>query len=662
MLMRGDERASAFMRKPAGFVIALVCFGAITAFYHDNWYRPGRMADYPQHIHAWSQTDRYAIALGFLDHGFNIFIPHTYVLNPEFPPGRPLHQPEGITQVDFPLHEWIIAWIMHAANNRKPEVFRLYMLVLSTIGLWFLLMTGRRLSGSLTVGLMAVVLAQSTPVWAYYAIGFIPSIPALSTAFIGLWFLARYCRRIERGREFMWAVFFFTLSALVRFPFVILLLALVPFMIYETHRARKFLIEWRWWAAGLLAVLAYFIYNSWLASQFGSVFLREPVSLGSFSAQMEVLGKAWTQWGSDWLTDHHFWLFVFLFPAVLFVLFLRRFQRVSPFFLFGATALVGGAAYVWLMLPKFEHHDYYFLDSLFLPAIALSVSALAFLIRQYTWIWMAFIPLLLYLVIETNVSVKRSLHQRYTDTFWNDTPDCHADFGMSVNWLNGLIKPEEKPIVWAACAPNIPFVHLNRPGFQYMYLNPQIIKQTLSEDRFIICRNQDFGAEVFPYLSETEVGIKLLATNNKIALYFLNMSSANKAKLPELLGYQPKFDIFRPDTGSVHMADTMQFYELFKATPEEGITDGFQICMRIKEAAVGDATLFCSITCEGRLLYYRGRPLSAKYHSFSLPETSRGCELNVYVMKTENQAIDFEVADFKIFKVPVVHGRQQHLR
>ena len=41
--------------------------------------------EFPAHIHAWSQSDRYALALGFERNNLNFFKPETFVMNHQFP-------------------------------------------------------------------------------------------------------------------------------------------------------------------------------------------------------------------------------------------------------------------------------------------------------------------------------------------------------------------------------------------------------------------------------------------------------------------------------------------------------------------------------------------------------------------------------------------------
>ena len=57
---------------------------------------------FPSFIHAWTQSDRYSLALGFLNNGFDFFHPQTFNLITV----------DGITRVDFPIHEYLVAIIM----------------------------------------------------------------------------------------------------------------------------------------------------------------------------------------------------------------------------------------------------------------------------------------------------------------------------------------------------------------------------------------------------------------------------------------------------------------------------------------------------------------------------------------------------------------------
>ncbi|MFH1321045.1 MAG: hypothetical protein ABII90_10385 [Bacteroidota bacterium] len=84
---------------------------------------------FPSYIHAWTQSDRYALALGFIDNGFDFFHPCSYNLKTV----------NGITSVDFPIHEYIIAVIMKITGSTAPLIFRIYILLYGLTGLSLIL-------------------------------------------------------------------------------------------------------------------------------------------------------------------------------------------------------------------------------------------------------------------------------------------------------------------------------------------------------------------------------------------------------------------------------------------------------------------------------------------------------------------------------------------
>ena len=96
------------------------------------------MDEFPKFIHGWAQSDRYALAQGFINNGFNLFKPETLVYNHQFPTNWLRPSNSTITAVDFPIHEYMVAIIMTIVNSTAPLVFRLYTLLYSFVGLFFL--------------------------------------------------------------------------------------------------------------------------------------------------------------------------------------------------------------------------------------------------------------------------------------------------------------------------------------------------------------------------------------------------------------------------------------------------------------------------------------------------------------------------------------------
>src|SRR5690554_6312534 len=82
------------------------------------------MDEYPSYVHAWTQTDRLALAMNFQKNNFDFFHPATYNLLTK----------DGITQVDFPMHDYLVAVFSKIFNTNLIFTFRLYNLIYTLIG------------------------------------------------------------------------------------------------------------------------------------------------------------------------------------------------------------------------------------------------------------------------------------------------------------------------------------------------------------------------------------------------------------------------------------------------------------------------------------------------------------------------------------------------
>ncbi|MBQ8046259.1 MAG: hypothetical protein IJ269_07905, partial [Bacteroidales bacterium] len=126
------------------------------------------MAEFPTHIHSWSQTDRYAIAIGFLNNGFDLFHPETLILNKQYPHWWKHADGSTITAVDFPIHEYAVAAAMRLSGSTSPIVFRLCTLLVALVGMAFLYKLTQELTGNRLKGLLVALVALASPVYAYY--------------------------------------------------------------------------------------------------------------------------------------------------------------------------------------------------------------------------------------------------------------------------------------------------------------------------------------------------------------------------------------------------------------------------------------------------------------------------------------------------------------
>ena len=247
------------MKKNYNNIIIIVLLVVTGVFFHGK-----QINNFPSHIHAWAQSDRYALALGFLNNNLNFFKPETFVINHQFPNKWKEPASASTTAVDFPLHDYISAVLMKVFNTNAPWVFRSYILIYSFIGLFFVFKLAKLVTGDLLKSAIITIFAATSPVFVYYQAGFLPTIPSLANAFIGIYFYALYIKT-ERNRFFNISLFFLTLAALSRTTFAIPLIAILGFeflriLNHKSYFFPKILPV----LFSVSSILIYFLYNNYL--------------------------------------------------------------------------------------------------------------------------------------------------------------------------------------------------------------------------------------------------------------------------------------------------------------------------------------------------------------------------------------------------------------
>ncbi len=84
-------------------LIIIILFGLFIQYPYMN--------EFPSFIHAWSQSDRYSIALGFVNNDLDLFHPETFIYNKQFPHKWNYAYDNTITSVYFPILEYVVAII-----------------------------------------------------------------------------------------------------------------------------------------------------------------------------------------------------------------------------------------------------------------------------------------------------------------------------------------------------------------------------------------------------------------------------------------------------------------------------------------------------------------------------------------------------------------------
>lgn len=329
---------------------------------------------FPQYIHSWAQCDRYALALGFIDNGGDLFHPQTYVMNNQFPGEFMIPRNTSITSVDFPIHDYLVSFLMRAAHSTEPWCFRLYILVYAIAGLFFLYKLSALFTASLSRSLFVLLFAMSSPVFLYYEAGFLPTIPSLANAMIGLYFFTRFLKDQKRSLFYL-ALFFITLAAMARLPFAILLVAMMCFELLNAFHTRRFqLFKLLTFLISIACILLYYQYNAQLREKYGSLFLNYIIPASSVSDLLDFTKTAAKKWSFQYFNVLAYALFGIAAMGVLVAMLKKRIRFNSlekQFLLLVSIAFGGCCLYYLLMCYQFMNHDYYFLDTFYLPVVAL---------------------------------------------------------------------------------------------------------------------------------------------------------------------------------------------------------------------------------------------------------------------------------------------------
>lgn len=507
------------MKKHIDKIVFIVFVAVIVFLFHRN-----QINSFPSHIHAWAQADRFALAHGFLRNGFDFFYPQTYILNLQFPHGFQKPGKTGITSVDFPIHDYLSAILMGVFQTKSPWCFRVYTLLYCIIGCFFLYKLSISFQNNRFLAGGVLFFMLTSPVFLYYMIGFLPTIPSIANFFIASWFYYKYIRS-RQMKFYYWSIAFYTLAALSRTPFAIFLIAIICIeilfaIIYRKGDFRKTLAFF----AAIVAIVGYYIYNQYLRQKYGSVFLGYILPPNNLAEFREFLDYAVHRWKFHYFTPIHY-IFIILLVGIAVICSIKhkavRNKQQLTLLLQIIVSLIGVMIYSVLMLRQFINHDYYFLDTFF-PVIALIVVYLIGQIRLQKKEWrIAVYSVLVLFTCLSIVKAHNTMQQRRQVPHWDRVAITTDNFKGASEYLDSLgIKKSAKILVIDSYTPNIPFILMQRSGYAVMSTTKENIKQALQWNYdFIVIQDCFLLSDVVEAYPQIINEIKRIAGNRKISVY-----------------------------------------------------------------------------------------------------------------------------------------------
>ncbi len=617
------------LHKKGGMLLfALVMVLFCMKFYSTN------IKSFPGNIHTWAQGDRYALALNFQRNGFDLLHPQTYNLNPQFPAAVPLSNPKGITQVDCPIHEYVIAAIMTFFRNNSPVVFRLYNLLYALIGFFFLYRIVRFNTHSNIKSIAVIVFAFLSPVLVYYFDGFLPSISSLASVLIGYYFFFEY-RRNRIFKNIALAVLFVFIAALSRTPYALFLGSMFCQILFDVIRERRkntikpiltFLIAFA-------ILFAYFMYNKWLAKTYGSVFLMNIMPVTNMKEIREIFKHIYDSWFLSYFTIFHYSAFILL--LILFIFHWIKNKSLTAFqkavgFQFIITFL-GACAYLSLMVAQFHSHDYYFLDSFYLPCILFLILCMdSFSVKKLY----AKIVLMIFTVLLGYFSFgkcQKDMTFRYAEDRNNRFRAETINFQGASAYLDSLkISSDARILVINAWSANNSFNLMNRSGYVLMSPNAGTINDAFTWGfDYVVMQNEFILSDVVNGYPEIINELEPMGTNGKISVFRKEHREKNlmeflQIKNPILYCVNSCSD--REDSCIAYLTRNHSCDSTLKLVPENEFTNLIDIDLdwyntkdlnlyftadcRINKFNSGNSDMVVSINEDIKQVYYKSYPLN----------------------------------------------------
>jgi hypothetical protein len=460
--------------------LLLILLSGSIYFFRDN------ISLFPSFIHAWTQSDRYALALGFLNNGFDFFHPKTYNLLTV----------DGITRVDFPIHEYIVALLMKITGLHEPVIFRLYMLVYAIAGLVFLFRLCNLFTTTFYKNLFVVIFLFLSPVYLYYADGFLPSIPSLSNVFIGYYFYFRY-KKSSVQKDFTLAIFFLTLAALARLPFFIFLFAVCCQQVLGYFKDKKISRkEVAAFGISFSVFIFYQCYNHWLGIKYGAQFLMQILPASNKHQLKEWILSTWSNWKVEYFTVPQYIILAILILLFSVDIFRKKTSGLfsNPLFVQVCIAMVGSVIYFFMMLKQFPDHDYYFIDTFYTPIILLVIflASKSFdnkILHGISW------TVILFFMYQAFGQAKEVMDKRYTTNYWDRNEITRKNFMGTEKFLDSLgISKDAKVLVLDGYTTNVPLILMNRMGWTVNWTTEYNIREGLSKPFDIVAIQNSFIA------------------------------------------------------------------------------------------------------------------------------------------------------------------------
>ena len=467
--------------KTVPHILPLLVIAAVTLFISVS-----HLNEPPGYIHAWAQSDNYSLALGFRHNHGDFFHPQTLIYNKQ---QYGFDDPESlVTGCDLPLHHWLVAVLMGITNSTEPWVFRGFTLVVAILGLWALYLLAFVLTRSRAKSLLVATFVATAPSFAYYSASFLPTVPALSLAMGGLLFYVLHVRDSKRWTLYV-SLLLLTLAMMERTSFAVLWVAVATFQLLRILRKETtFRVSWLPFFIGAVMFAAWWFWSMHLRQENGSLFLASLLPVHSWDDARFVFQNMHDRWRFHYFQRMQHWIFVAAAVGAIVTLIVKckrprsEKRRLSLWWL-PVIWLFGEVLFAIAMFEQYIDHDYYFLDSFFLPIVTVFIGLLA-LLPNLEKQWGRVVSLVVVLALTGFMTAKACNMQVERRKEGVDALVTAIRYKNANKMLDkaGYALSDLRFMTLFSYPQNTPFVMMNREGYSVMRTDSDVVAHALTFD------------------------------------------------------------------------------------------------------------------------------------------------------------------------------------
>jgi len=332
------------------------------------------------------------------------------------------------------------------------------------------------------------------------------------------------------------ALFAFTLAALIRKPFVMIMVAAAAHLFLQAIH-RKIV----WWhlllpVAFLPLWLGYELWNRSLEADYGTLFLGRFLPAQNFGEFRDVV----VQMSAHWLPEYFSvgqWLVILLLLAFVVVGLVKLRARPAPIFsrhiVQFVILFVGTLAYFLLMARQFYYHDYYFIDCFYFPWLLLVIAGLTAFPKGETKIGgriLGGIALSLTLVFASGS--KAVQNERYIEHDWDQVHQTWLDFAGIDTWLdNQGVGADMSIVVLDAYSTNVPLICARRKGYTTLSTSKADLKAALDfPAKYLLIRRASVLPDVYNHWNQIVHHLEFVNGTDDVYLYRFSENAMTAAE------------------------------------------------------------------------------------------------------------------------------------